>query len=299
MSKLTSATSVNVQRATEVAFALLQTAQAIDIEGATEVAFPSLQTVPMIHISGGGTVSMPSLVSVTGLQVTAKSLDVPKLTSATSVDVEGATGAITAPLLNGSGNPPSVTVAGDPAGTATVNLHGLQAGCLQLTNLASLDLASLAETPDTVGCKLAYSGVGMTALVLPALTRASLAVVNGGQGLCTTFLCLPPTYSPTTLQSVEAPVLAEGKIDISYTQTLTSISLPALTTIDSGTDQPFRIRDNPVLTHVVLDKLTSTPSFEVVDNPMLPSCQVAAILAAIAPPPAIVGTTGNGTGSCP
>jgi hypothetical protein len=245
-------------------------------------------------------VSLPQLVTVTGpVSVTAASLEAPLLELATRLEVTGVAGAVSAPRLKGSYSLPgypgviNVTITGTSDGTAAVNLHALDTGCLELTNVGTLELSSLAHTGAAPGCWFALRGVGLSSLVLPALVDGSIRVINGDSPPCLVCGVQP---IPNTLTSVSAPLFATGDVFIDYDDKLTSISLPALSTVPSV----FEITNDGVLTHLDAPLLTAAPTFRVRDNAMLPACLVSAMAARISPPPMTLETSGNSTtATCP
>jgi hypothetical protein len=288
--------TVNLQKLETIPVWLRITSPAL-----TSLAVPALRTVAgALDVGTGPTadLSFPSLLTAGAVDVSgARSVALPALTRTALLSVTNASGAVSAPLLDVDSldAPMNVTIAGVAAGTGTLDLHALRAGCLGLNNLASIDVSSLARIGAT--CGFSYAGVGLTLLALPALTQGGITVRNADTHCGGVYTGCVTTVTATTITDVSAPVLVSGDIDIEYTTTLKTVSLPSLTTSPSL----FRVSNDAALTQITAPKLASVTSiFDVSNNGALPACQATRILAQIAPAPATVDTSGNLTsGTCP
>jgi hypothetical protein len=265
----------------------------------TSLFVPVLRTVGSLTTGGSSAaLSFPSLLTAGPIEIgQLKSIDLSALTRAVSLEVLQVSGAVSAPLLDVDSldAPMKVNIRGADAGAGAFNLHSLRAGCLTLSNAAAVDVSSLIRTGGP-SCSFSYAGVGLTSLALPALTQGNLTVMNATI-FCASGLCSLPTLLPTTITDISAPLLVSGDIDVEYTTTLKTVSLPSLTTSPSL----FRVSNDSALTQITAPKLASvTSTFVVSNNGALPACQATGILAQIAPPPATVDTSGNLTsGTCP
>lgn len=198
-----------------------------------------------------------------------------------------------------------LTVSGDTVTTLSLPKLSAIGGALELTNataLTSFELSSLAtiakdltvdtnpvlstfdvQILDSVETLLITNNPNLKDFDLSALTKARFLGLQGD--------ALLATFELPQLESV-------GVFVISMNAALTDVRLSSLTIIEGD---GFMIAKNPVLATLEMPLLkTLIGDISIHDNPMLPSCQIDALVAQIEGAPVPVGAFGNDdSATCP
>jgi len=150
------------------------------------------------------------------------------------------------------------------------------------------ELAALAETVDVTG-DLLITGDGLGDVTLPRLETIGGAIAISDTG-GTTRIALP------ALREVGYADYRDSRIEVERNLMLRELTIPALPSV-SG----IRIADNPALTTVDFASLIDIwGDLEIVRNPRLPSCAIAAFVAGLDTTPPVVTTVANDdTATCP
>lgn len=253
----------------------------------TSIAFPLLTATGDVYFEGGAVtqLSLPALVTTKNLSVSYNtaltSLALPELTTVTgglAVMFNPALTSVSAPKL-ASGLENIVMI--DNAAGLSVNLDGLTSiGCTLV--LDYFDLGCTPKASKSVAGQVRIGAYAQTlgTISLAGLTEAHAVSVEGVVGS----LALGNLASVTTAMTFQ------------YATTMTSLSLPKLTTVGS-----LNIDHMSLLTSLTMPLLTNAgSSFQVNYNPKLPSCLVEQIYNQLSPTPNFSDRSNNDTtATCP